>query len=95
MVDNAWVQPGQVITEAEQQMYNTSRLRVPYFVLDVVRTSYRLFFKWKRVAIAVGVSVLVVLVTTTGYFKWKLQNGWCVRYSPDGVQILYGEDCKW
>ena len=74
-------------------LFSVLRLRVPYFVLDIVRTSYRLFSRRKRVAIAVGVGVLVVLITTTVYTKW-MQNGWCVRYSPDGQQTLYDEDCK-
>ena len=38
------------------------RLRVPSFVLDGVRRSYRLFSRRKRLAIALGVGVLIVLI---------------------------------
>ena len=71
------------------------KLRVPYFALDGVRKSYRLFSKQKRLAVAVGVGVLGVLVTSTVIVQWREQNALCVRYLPNGSKItLYGDDCK-
>lgn len=71
------------------------RLRVPYSALDFVRKTYRLFSRSKRVALPVGVGLLVVLVTATVYVQWRQQNSSCVRYLPDGSQkTLYGKDCK-
>jgi hypothetical protein len=70
-------------------------LRLSSSTLDGVRSTYRFFSKWKRVAIPVGVGVLVMLITATAIIQWKGQNGRCVRYLPDGSKkTLYGSDCK-
>lgn len=70
------------------------RLRVPYFALDGVRKGYRLFCRRKRMVLAIGAGVLIVLVSGT-VTMWREQNNRCVRYLPDGSQkTLYGEDCK-
>lgn len=71
------------------------KLQVPYFTLDVVRRSYRLFSKWKRVAIPVGVGVLLVLAAMAVIAKRQALNSRCTCYLPDGSQkTLYGEDCN-
>ena len=77
-------------------LFSPLRLRVPYFALDIVRTSYRLLFKGKRLANTVAVAVLLVLAATIAIAQWQAQNGRCVRYVLDGSQkTLYDEDCKW
>lgn len=71
------------------------RVRIPYFALDGVRKGYRLFCGRKGIAITVGVSVLVVLVSTTVIATWRRQNDGCVRYLPASSQkTLYAKDCK-
>lgn len=71
------------------------RVRVPSSALNVVRKSYRFFSRRKRVAIAVGVGMVGVLVTSTVITHWREPNESCVRYLPDGSQqTLYGSDCK-
>jgi hypothetical protein len=71
------------------------RIRLPYFVLDDVRRYYRLFSRWKRVVLPIGVGVLVVLTATTALTWWRLRNDRCVRYLADGSQkVLSGEDCN-
>ncbi|HEY9602427.1 MAG TPA: serine/threonine protein kinase [Allocoleopsis sp.] len=70
------------------------RLRIPYEALDVVRKGYRFVSQRKRVAIAIGMGVAIVLVTTPIYIHWRRANE-CVRYLPDGSQkTLYGKDCQ-
>jgi hypothetical protein len=51
--------------------------------------------RWKRVGLAIGFGLAVMLSGASGYAKWKTRNGWCVRYHPNGAeQILYGADCQ-
>jgi hypothetical protein len=77
-------------------LFSPLRLRVPYFGLDIVRTSYRLLFKGKRMANTVGVTMLLVLAATIAITQWQAQSSRCVRYVLDGSQkTLYGEDCKY
>jgi hypothetical protein len=77
-------------------LFSPLRLRVPYFGLDFVRTSYRLLFKEKRVTNTIGVAMLLVLAATIAITQWQAQNGRCVGYGRDGSQkTLYGDDCKW
>lgn len=71
------------------------RLRISSSTLDTVRKGYRFCSRNKKVAIAFGVSLLVVAGTSTIYTHWRSQNAECIRYLPDGTQkTLYGKDCQ-
>jgi hypothetical protein len=51
--------------------------------------------RWKRVNIAIGVGVALVLVATTAYANLKRRDGWCVRFSSNSSEsILYGAECQ-
>ena len=50
--------------------------------------------RWKRVSIATVVGVALGLAATTAYDAWRIQDGWCVQYSPDGSEkVFYGSEC--
>lgn len=51
--------------------------------------------RWKRTMITVGLLYVATLGTVFAYDKWRVSQGWCVRFSPDGDrEILYGEQCR-
>ncbi|MBN3922058.1 hypothetical protein [Nostoc sp. NMS4] len=49
---------------------------------------------WKKVAITIGVAALILMAGTIAYDHWRISQGWCARFYPDGSQkVLYGDDC--
>lgn len=50
--------------------------------------------RWKKVAIVMGVATLISMIGTTAYDRWRVSQGWCVKFNPDESQkIVYGNDC--
>jgi hypothetical protein len=49
---------------------------------------------WKKVVITVGIGALILMIGTTAYDRWRVSQGWCARFHPDGSRkVLYGDDC--
>lgn len=54
---------------------------------------------WIRVGCGVGVGIIVMVLGTFGYDKWRVRNGWCMvsQYDKNGQllseETLYGKDC--
>ncbi|MBN3925624.1 hypothetical protein [Nostoc sp. NMS4] len=49
---------------------------------------------WKKVAITVGFATLILMAGTIAYDNWRVSQGWCARFYPDGTKkIMYGDDC--
>ncbi len=50
--------------------------------------------RWKKVAIVMGIATLILMIGTTAYARWRVSQGWCVTFYPDGSQkVMYGDDC--
>ena len=51
--------------------------------------------RWKRTMFTVSLLFVATLGTIFAYDKWRVSQGWCVRFSPDGNrEVLYGEQCR-
>ncbi|MGB7444045.1 MAG: hypothetical protein WA919_23515 [Coleofasciculaceae cyanobacterium] len=52
-------------------------------------------FSWKLVILAPALGLMLWLTAGDVYRRWKIRDGWCARYYPDGSQeFFYGADCK-
>jgi hypothetical protein len=50
--------------------------------------------RWKKMLLPIALWLVVLCAVAIAYDKWRVRNGWCVRFSPDGdKQVLYGDDC--
>ncbi|MHC5615459.1 MAG: hypothetical protein ACYTXA_31955 [Nostoc sp.] len=48
----------------------------------------------KKVALTVGIGILVLAAGTLAYDHWRVSQGWCGRFYPDGSEkLMYGDDC--
>lgn len=60
----------------------------------MVHESPRQGFAWKKVLIATSLGTLLLIVGTAAYDRWRVSQGWCIKFSPDGSQkVFYGDDC--
>ncbi|BBD63442.1 hypothetical protein NIES2109_62920 (plasmid) [Nostoc sp. HK-01] len=51
-------------------------------------------FSLRRVAILVAIGVVAVILTGIAIDRWRVRDGWCARFYPNGDRkILYGDDC--
>lgn len=60
----------------------------------MVNESPKQGFGWKKVLVATGIGALILVIATAGYDHWRMSQGGCVKFSPDGSEkVLYGDDC--
>ncbi|MEH1868997.1 MAG: hypothetical protein V7K69_28940 [Nostoc sp.] len=51
-------------------------------------------FRWQRVGLAIAFGAVVVMLTGIAVDRWRVRNGWCARFLPNGQQkVFYGDDC--
>lgn len=51
--------------------------------------------RWKRISITIAAGMVVIFTATAAYQHWRMRDGWCVRYYPNGSEkVLYGADCN-
>lgn len=51
-------------------------------------------FRWQRVGLAIALGVVAMMLAGIAFDRWRVRNGWCARFFPNGEQkILYGDDC--
>ncbi|MEH2002820.1 MAG: hypothetical protein V7L00_29520 [Nostoc sp.] len=51
-------------------------------------------FHWQRVGLAMAFGALAVMLAGIAVDRWRVRDGWCVRFLPNGEQkVLYGDDC--
>jgi hypothetical protein len=51
--------------------------------------------EWQRILLLTTVGFVAVMVIGTIHYEWRKRDGWCMRFYPDGKQlILYGADCQ-
>jgi len=50
---------------------------------------------WKLVILAPVLGLILWLTAADIYRRWKIRDGWCSRYYPDGSQeFFYGAECQ-
>ncbi|MEH2373452.1 hypothetical protein [Nostoc sp.] len=52
----------------------------------MVNESPKQGFKWKKVLVATSVGAVILAVGTAIYDHWRISQGGCVRFSPDGTE---------
>ncbi|NEP00662.1 MAG: hypothetical protein F6K58_18730 [Symploca sp. SIO2E9] len=49
---------------------------------------------WTRIGLVLVVGMVVWSTSFRAYHRWKIRDGWCARYHPDGSEeIFYGAQC--
>ncbi|WP_375479950.1 hypothetical protein [uncultured Nostoc sp.] len=51
-------------------------------------------FRWQRIRLAIAFGAVAVILTGIAVDRWRVRNGWCVRFLPNRQQkVFYGDDC--